>query len=56
MANSKKDLSKIIHVDKQIHNKLKMFVTEKQINGERTSLSLETEKAILQHLKKHKAA
>ncbi|MDZ7763238.1 MAG: hypothetical protein U5K00_02265 [Melioribacteraceae bacterium] len=55
MAAAKKDFSKIIHLDKQVHNKLKMFVTEKQIDGVKTSLSTEAEKAILNHLKKNKA-
>lgn len=55
MAVAKKDLSKIIHLDKEVHNKLKMFVTEKQIGGVRTSLATEAEKAILNHLKKNKS-
>lgn len=52
MKKPKRDLSKIIHVSKEVHNSLKKFVTDKQIRGKSTSLSNETEIAILNHIKK----
>lgn len=49
----KRDLSKIVHIDKDTHTKLKKFVTKLQINDYRTSLALETEKAIKKHISKN---
>ncbi|WKZ71095.1 MAG: hypothetical protein QY331_07500 [Melioribacteraceae bacterium] len=50
MSKKKRDLSKIVHLDKTIHGKLKMFVTKKQVQGEQTSIAIEAEKAILNHI------
>jgi hypothetical protein len=51
MKKANRDLSRIIHISREVHNKLKRFVTDKQINGESTSLALEAEIAIIHHIK-----
>ncbi|KUG25889.1 hypothetical protein ASZ90_004276 [hydrocarbon metagenome] len=51
MKKTSRDLSRIIHISRDVHNKLKRFVTDKQIKGESSSLAKETEIAILNHIK-----
>lgn len=51
MVRGKKDLSKIVHISRKTHSKLKQYVTNKQIKGKSTSLSNETEIAIINHIK-----
>lgn len=51
MNKKKRDFCKIVHLDKTIHGKLKLAVINKQLKGEKTTIALETEKAILAYLK-----
>ncbi|MCO6473243.1 MAG: hypothetical protein J5I57_05900 [Melioribacteraceae bacterium] len=52
MINTTSDHSKIVHISREVHSQLKKFVIDKQIAGTPTTLSRETEKAIIQHLSK----
>lgn len=46
----KQPLLQIIHISKDVHSKLKLFVAQQAIKNIKTNLSQETEKAILKHI------
>jgi hypothetical protein len=47
----KQTLTPIVHISKELHNKLRLFIVHQSIKGVTTSMSKEAEKAILKHLK-----
>lgn len=51
MIKTSRDHSKIVHISREVHGQLKKFVIDKQIEGVPTTLSTETETAILQYIK-----
>lgn len=52
MNKQKKDFTKIVHISRDTHSKLKRYVVDKQLSGSDTTLSRETEIAIVKHVKK----
>ncbi len=52
---NKRVFNKIVHLDQSVHGKLKLYVINKQIQGEKTSIALEVEKAILSYIKSNAA-
>lgn len=52
MNKQKKDFTKIVHISRDSHSKLKRYVVDKQLSGSNTTLSRETEIAIVNHIRK----
>lgn len=49
-----KSNSKLVHIDPDIHGKLKKFVLNLQLKGIKTTVSIEANKALLNHIDKNK--